>query len=339
MANLVFNPTGGQWVNNEKPGGAVFFVGGGTVASKGIGASNTNNGLTPEKPLSTIDKGITKCVSGRGDTVVVLPGEVTITSAVAIAKDDVTLTGFTVTGPKSRNPTILTLATGADLEMVSIDAANVIFENMTIKNTASAGDSFWIDVGDTTASPGTILRNLFIDCEGGESTGNQIRIGDGTTVSDYCLIDGCVLYDYDDVGITISDASEGCMIRNCDIYDNVSANNGLTGISIAADHTIVEDCYVKISAASASAFCINLTATAQDVEIRDTHCIAFGAGAHGIHYVASATGCCTNVYVTANALADAVDFATAVTGLSGVIGWASAPADGTISELINPNVA
>ena len=56
-------------------------------------------------------------------------------------------------------------------------------------------------------------------------------------------------------------------------------------------------------------------------------------------YAASASGVCLDVHVTANALADSVDFTTAVTGLSGVTGQVSAPADGTVSELPNPNVA
>jgi hypothetical protein len=67
--------------------------------------------------------------------------------------------------------------------------------------------------------------------------------------------------------------------------------------------------------------------------------VAFGAGGQGINYADAATGSAHNVFVTANALADSVDFTTDVDGISGVIGWASAPADGTISELINPNVA
>ena len=59
----------------------------------------------------------------------------------------------------------------------------------------------------------------------------------------------------------------------------------------------------------------------------------------GILYAAAASGVSLNVHVSANALADSVDFTTAVTGLSGVTGQVSAPADGSVSELPNPNIA
>ena len=61
MANLSFNGTSGLWVNLDKPGGRVYFVGGGTVAAKGrtgegLNASYPgNDGLTPERPFSQID--------------------------------------------------------------------------------------------------------------------------------------------------------------------------------------------------------------------------------------------------------------------------------------------
>ena len=95
MANLNF--VHGRWINLDKPGGQVFFVGGGTVAVNGKSASDTNHGLTPEQPLSTIDGtagAFAKVVAGRGDTIVVLPGAVTVTAAIAFDTADVTLTGL-----------------------------------------------------------------------------------------------------------------------------------------------------------------------------------------------------------------------------------------------------
>ncbi len=328
----------GRWVNLEKPGGQVFFVGGGTVAYNGVGASDTFTGARPEEPLSTISQAHTLAVADRGDTIVVLPGTVTITAAVAITKADVTLTGYTVTGPKTRNPSIITCATDS-VEMIAVDAANVVVENLTLTNTATTADVFLIDVGDSTSASGTVLRNLFIDCEGGANTVNAIRIGDGTVVSDYCTIEGVYIYDLDDIGITVSDASEGCVIRDCLIMDSASANIAKDCISIAADNTFVDNCILKSNSITAADAVISLAATAQDCLITNCHIWSNGADSHGILYADGATASCHNIFVTSDVLATTVDFTTDVDGLSGVIGWASAPPDGTISELINPNVA
>ena len=329
----------GQWINLEKPGGQVFFVGGGTPAYEGKGASDTNRGLSPTEPLATIQAGLNKAVAGRGDTVAVLPGSVTITAALTITTDDVTLTGYTTTGPQTRNPSVIACAT-ASVEMIAVDAANVILEDLTLDHNNTTADVFLIDIADSTASPDFILRNLFIDMVGSATTTNAIRVGDGTQVAINGRIEGCCLHDLDDIGITITNANENCVISNCLIYDNVvSGNTMLTGISAAADYTKIFDCIIMNSAAAAGASCIFVAATAQSVLLVGNKVSAFGAGGHGVLYAAAASGPCLDVHASANALADSIDFTTAVTGLSGVTGQVSAPADGSISELPNPNIA
>ena len=355
MANLLFNPTSGMWINTDKPGGRVYFVADpGTtsvpstygVAAKGrtgsgIGASDTNAGVTPEQPLATIDGtsgALAHCTAGRGDTIVVLPGVITITAAITLSKTDITLTGYSNTGAKTRNPSVITCATNS-VEMIAIEAANVTVENLTLTNTATTADVFLIDVGDVTASPDYILRNVFLDFSGGAATVNGISIS-GDTVSDNGRIEGCCLHDLDDVGITVADGNINTIIENCLIYDNIVASNTmLTGISAAADYTKIFDCIIMNSAAAAGASCINVTATAQAVLMVGNRVQAFGSGGHGILYAAAASGPCLDVHVGAGALAGSVDFTTAVTGISSVTGQVSAPGDGTISELPNPNVA
>ena len=84
----------------ENVGGQVFDVGAsGYVAYAGVGASDTNDGLSPQKPLSTILAGLNKCVSGRGDTVALLPGSYTVTAALTMSKADVTLKSAIPVGP------------------------------------------------------------------------------------------------------------------------------------------------------------------------------------------------------------------------------------------------
>ena len=96
----------GYWVNTDKPGGRVFFVAQPTVtttagytsaqgrAGSGKGASNSNHGLDPTQPLSTIAYALSLCTSGRGDTVVLLPGTVIITAVITVDEDDVCIMGY-----------------------------------------------------------------------------------------------------------------------------------------------------------------------------------------------------------------------------------------------------
>lgn len=332
----------GRWINEEKPTGVVFFVSGGTDAytTRGApkGASDGNDGLDPTRPLATIDGtygAIAKCVAGRGDTIVVLPGTVTITAAIGLDKADVTLTGYTCTGPKTRNPSIISLASGTDLEMLDVDAANVVVENLTFVNTATSSAAYVIDVGDTTASPGFILRNLYIDNAGAEDTATSgIRVGDGTLVSDYGVIEGCVIFDNAAEGITVSDVSEGCRIQNCDIFGQ-SQTCG-TCINLDADHSQVIDCLALTNGAANTADALTIGAGATEVFIRDSTFIAFAGDEHAIQIENTGSGNIHHCFVSAKAAADGIEFLTGVTGISGVIAWQSAPADGTICELVTP---
>ena len=147
MANLTV--VHGEWVNLDKPGGQVFFVGGGTVAYRGKGASAGNNGLRPEHPLvgtttstsAGLNAVMDKVVTGRGDTIVVLPGGFTNTAVTTIDKDDVTLTGVSPTG--NINPSSISI-NGA-IDGISVTGANVVIENLHFPAAGTGGQTAVID--------------------------------------------------------------------------------------------------------------------------------------------------------------------------------------------------
>ena len=232
----------GRWVNLEKPGGQVFFVGGGTVAVNGVGASDTYKGTRPEEPMSTIQAALDKTVAGRGDTVVMLPGTITITAALTMTKADVTLTGYTVTGPNTRNPSIIACATNS-VEMIAVDAANVTIENLTLDHNTTTANIDLIDVGDATASTDFVLRNLFLDMEGSATNTDGINIS-ADTASTNGLIEGVRIHDYDQDGIVVGAGNDELLIRNCWLYDGVS-NEGQYGISNAGDGVLIDNCRIQ----------------------------------------------------------------------------------------------
>lgn len=324
----------GRWVNTDKPGGAVFFVGGGTVAFNGIGASDNNSGLRPEQPLATIAQGMTQCTAGRGDTVVLLPGSVTITAAIAITKADVTLQGYTCTGPQTRNPSLITCATNSVI-MLDIDAPNVTIKDLTLDHNATTAAVALVDVGSTTASPDLLLQNLFIDMEGSGTTTDGINI-QGDTVSTGVVIEGCTIHDFDQEGIIIEAGNDESTIRNCRIYDGVTANEGRYGIQTVSDGSLIENCTIRTAAAAGACINAKIPLLAQ---IRDCHLAAHAANTIGILADALTTMFVTHCFINVAAAGNIIDYTTSATVPSSSIAWEAIQAtDPTIGVLTTATV-
>jgi hypothetical protein len=144
-------------MNLDKPGGAVFFVGGGTVALFGKGASDGNQGLTPEEPLATISQAHTQCVTSRGDTIIVMPGSVSHTAGLTISKNDVTITGYVGESPIKPSAVVAALSSTDDL--IDVTGANVVIEELQFSASTAANTSR-INVG----AAGVVIRNNTFDC-------------------------------------------------------------------------------------------------------------------------------------------------------------------------------
>jgi len=155
MADLGYQD--GKWVNFDKPGGSVFFVSGGTAALDGAGGSNTFRGLDPKHPLSTIQHGLDKCTAGRGDTVVITPGSITITAALTMSIADVTLTG--VSGGSVINPSAIVVGLSSTGDGINVSAANVIIEDLHFPASTAACTSR-VDAG----AAGLTVRNCTFEC-------------------------------------------------------------------------------------------------------------------------------------------------------------------------------
>jgi len=151
----------GEWVNLKKPGGQVFFVSGGTVAYKGSGGSDgggaLGRGTTPQQPFSTIQAALDVCVAGRGDTVIVLPGSVTITAALTMSKADVTLSGFADDSPIKPCGITSSLASSADA--INVSAANCVIENLHFP-ASTAATTGRIDAG----AAGLLIQDCTFEC-------------------------------------------------------------------------------------------------------------------------------------------------------------------------------
>jgi len=286
----------------NSPGAQVWWVGE-TAAVGGAAASDDNDGMSPQQAYATIQKGLDSAVAARGDVVAVLPGSYTITAPLTMTKSDVTLTGARVSGPQTRNPSVIICATDS-IEMISVDAANVTVENLTLDHNTTTANIDLIDVGDATASPDCILRNLFFDMEGSATNTDGVNISTDT-VSPRVLIEGCTFHDYDQDGIVIGAANDEAVIRNCRFYDEVTANVGQYAISTVSDGSLIEGCVIR-TAGTAGVYA-NVALLLQTVNCNiwataaNTICILMAASA-----TTSSSGC----WLTAVAAGNLCDYTT-----------------------------
>jgi hypothetical protein len=129
--------------------GEVFWVNNSTVLTEGgIGGSNGNPG-TYQKPFSTIDYAVGKCVAGRGDVIMVMPGHAETITTAAILVLDVAGIAIIGLGAGSTRPT-LTFATNTTAN-IPVTAANVTVKN--ILHVANKADIVSAYTATGTATP------------------------------------------------------------------------------------------------------------------------------------------------------------------------------------------
>jgi len=308
LANLTV--VHGKWVNLDKPGGQVFFVSGGTPAYEGKGGSDGNSGLAPGQALSTIQAGLNKCVSGRGDTVAILPGSITVTAALTMTNDDVTLTGAAVVGRRERSPVIIVNAT--DVNTVAINANNCEVSGIQFDdNVATAtADTAVIAVNTSNAGAdyvGTKIKNCFLDMLGSDSDRDGIALGlagDATDGAIGSLIEGCTILDCDQDAIAIAAGSEYSTVRDCAIIE--VANGTRFGIDVAAVSCAIEDCDILVNGTA----CIQNGVAAARLTVTGCNLHAWGANTIGIVAIATATQRTSGNNVTATAAGNLVDYTT-----------------------------
>jgi hypothetical protein len=223
MANLL--NVHGRWVNLEKPGGQVFFVGGDAVAYRGIGASDNGPGTSPEQPLKTIAQAITNCTTGRGDTIVLLPGDLAdITTALAMSKADVTLTG---TDPNGwLNPSQIT--GGAAIDVITVTAANCVIEDLHFAASGAAVTSR-INV----AGAGLRVRDCTFEC--GANDVETITVADA---GDDLAVENCRFYvtaNGPDAAIEFEAAGVARTLVRNNIFDGGTDTNGWDVSAVNSD--------------------------------------------------------------------------------------------------------
>lgn len=252
--------------------GKTFYVNASTTAAEvqplGIGGSNSNDGLSPERPLSTILAAKNKCNAGRGDTIYVMAGHTeSIANATSLVLD--------VSGVK-----VIGLGTGEKRPVITFATATTANIPVSGANTSISGLVFKCDIASQVAMVTVTGKDVEIyDCsfrEGAETGLNFITIGAADNDADRCYIHDCDFYmptagngdhaieflkdmvnvriedcdidgDFDEGGIlipTAGDAQVNLRIRNCNIKNRLT-NVAAIDIDGTASSGLIQNCLLR----------------------------------------------------------------------------------------------
>lgn len=148
------------WGQVPKTAGRVYWVAPSatyTVEGRTYGASDGNDGLSPERALLTLDYAVGLCTANVGDVIVLLHGTHSWSASVAVDVAGITITGLPAgLGNQVRQRTSITTST--DDEILNVTAANVEIAYLhIIPVTTKAGIDF------TTAADGLYVHDCSID--------------------------------------------------------------------------------------------------------------------------------------------------------------------------------
>jgi len=311
--HVVFN---GGFTGENSPGGQVYYVAAsGYTAVNGIGASDSNNGKSPQQPFSTIQAGLDACTAGRGDTVALLPGSWTVTAALTMTKDDVTLKSAIPVGPRERGPAVIVNAT--DVNTLAIDAndcavAGIVFDDNVATATADTAVIAVNTASTATDYTGTKIINCYLDMAGADSDRDGITLGlagDATDGALNSLVEGCTIWDCNQDAIVIAAGSEYSTVRNCHIHDDGTILTRY-GVEVVALSCTVEDCDISVSDTATPGACIHNGLAASRLEAYRNTLHAWGADGTCILAIATATQRTADNWMTAVAAGNLVDYIT-----------------------------
>lgn len=157
--------------------------GGGITAGKTffVNVDTQRTTFFPAKDTyATIQLALNACVSGRGDTVFILPGSYAITVPITMTLADVKLMAYDEPAVGQQTVTITSpdTASGAT-DLIQIDADNVVVSGICFTPGNDCVNA--IDIADTTACQNILVDNCRFVMAGGAASNIGVRIGDGTT--------------------------------------------------------------------------------------------------------------------------------------------------------------
>jgi len=195
------------------PGSRIFFVNNSTTAKMfgAISGSDGNGGLSPKEPLATITKAISKCVVGRGDVIVVMPGHAeTLTAALAMSTAGVQLLGCQVGNLQP------VLTANGTINLINLTGAGCMVAGLKLVNITTDATTSLVNV----AAADCTLKNLKMI---GSASGS-------VAVTDL---------------IVVNAGGDRCRIENVEARNTSKTNNSFINIAAAVDGLTIKSVYYR----------------------------------------------------------------------------------------------
>lgn len=205
---------GTLWAAIPQTTGRIFWVapgaGGYTVEGQTYRASDDNDGLSPQRALASVTRGV-NLADGDGDVVVLLPGDHTVSEQIAMDTDNVTLMGLPGGAGSYLKPrTSLTISIDDNLIMVTAhhcEIAHLELIPITTEDaiTLNGGNACHIhdclfDMSTPAADTGThgirffaapehtLIQRCYFLCDGAQGEAIETQEGVQTVIEDCTFV-------------------------------------------------------------------------------------------------------------------------------------------------------
>lgn len=269
---------GSQWGAFPTLTGRMFFVAPSTYTLEGrvYSSSDNNDGLSPERALSTINQFVTNATADSGDVCVVLPGSYTFTATQTISKAGLKILGIPGGPPEYHERGTRTtqyqasITTSASVDLFTVTAArteigflhlipkaskaginlaanDANFHNLTWNiTTAAATDTFGISVTGASARPRFSNHYVYVS----DNQGPFLRCAASTAGMD-----------------------GGALMRSRIILAGTTAWDDVVEITTGVDNFDVVDNDFMCSSGGLITNCVNTTGNTNDHSVRVMRCM------------------------------------------------------------------
>lgn len=257
MANLTKYSS--LWGSIPITAGQVFFVApGASYAVDGTyyTASDSNDGLSPGTAFLTVNRGV-NLATNDGDTVVLLPGDHTVTSSIAADSNNVTITG--IPGPAGRGNMLYqkaTLACSAVDETINVTGSNVEIAHIGFLSTTDQASAL---LNFSAAADALHIHHCMFDLF--TATADTAILGiDAIGAANYVLIedsffpcDGAFGASVDMTGTLDS------VVRRCLFSQQTGTQAATVTVGAGASRLLIDSCVFQISNDGVVTACIDGT--------------------------------------------------------------------------------
>lgn len=248
---------GTLWGAIPQTAGRVFWVAPAasyTVDGRSYDSSNDNDGLSPERALRRVDRGVDLATSD-GDVVALLPGAHTVTASIAADSANVTIMGL----PGGRGNYLqprTTLACSAVDQTMNVTAAGVEIAYINFVSTTSQASAL---VDFSAAADNLYIHDCAFDQQTATAATSILGI-DATGGANFVLIERCYWQCDGAFGANID--MTGCLdsvVSYCVFQQSAGTLAASITTGAATDRLLIDHCTWQITNAAAVTACIDGT--------------------------------------------------------------------------------